>query len=1075
MATAGILIKKQQQQQLKLKRKNAVGTARDAERENVRDWLDEIEESSVRDHVARTQAKGARSNEIQHLADVVQVFLQSVHVAKRSQSGGSKLPTSMSHLTLGTDDRENREMCQFIYEQINGDGLGGLDVEDLKRCLMRIGVTVSTKKAKLMIAEIDTDGDETVSFDEFMAHAVDGPRHADFNPLANDKTRAASAHDHEDVTLRVAAKCCAIVTSPAFDYFIVGCIVCVAVATYCEVEFFLDGGGSPEMRAVVDAVQGVALGVFILECALKMGACGPWPREYFIDADEGVFNTFDFTIVVLSIAMRIADSSTSVVAVARLLRLIKLMNRVPQLRVIVQGVVAGMSIVGPILALLGLIIFLGAMIAKFLFGENDPAHFAHIGQAALTLFQMTTLSGWGHIFHISYFGCEHYNANIYVMAGDASHEHTPTFVCRNPQPRPIAASCFFFGYTLLTAFVVLSFFVSFITSKMFESMEARKQQLRVTQAVLQESAGARRRKLLAALEGDTAPDDFFPSRVAAVLNTRAAEADEAERKRKKPPSERAQRACARVVNHPAFESFIVVAIVATAVCEVLEVEKLGDQAVLRKLGHAILSIFTFEAALKIGEQWPRPLRGYLSDAWNRFDGAVLLLGLAGLVVDLSSVTVLRCAKMLRVLRVVRRFPILRSVTQSLLAAVRDVFWVVVLILIINFIFGATGMIMFHGNDPVHFHTMRKALMSVWAIETLDGWEDLLYINMYGCDHYGYYDMYDNPSSARECDEHSPKGWWAVFYFAVVVVLGSFVLPALLVGVVSIAFFESTEKIRAEEADRAAVRAVLKGAEAWARNEVESTSIDLDEEAGRAKTSPKNGPAYAYAPPDQRTVESARAIFDALNFDIDTGSENSLASHELQPFLAWLCARTFNLDLKDFEIDRLYAILDQDKHGEASWADFLWFMLWVRHQVATGAVSLCKEAKVPVPDARGKSNGEEETKKETDIPILTAPRSAIELSSAAAPRAAPRYRPPPPPPAGAYSQPVPVEEAVFCACYDEDEKWASPDALASGAPVAPDAEELDGVWATIDEEPTNRGVYARGVEKRRSVPPIQVIF
>ena len=87
--------------------KGRARAARDAERENVRDWLDEIEESSVRDHVARTQAKGARSNEIQHLADVVQVFLQSVHVAKRSQSGGSKLPTSMSHLTLGTDDREN--------------------------------------------------------------------------------------------------------------------------------------------------------------------------------------------------------------------------------------------------------------------------------------------------------------------------------------------------------------------------------------------------------------------------------------------------------------------------------------------------------------------------------------------------------------------------------------------------------------------------------------------------------------------------------------------------------------------------------------------------------------------------------------------------------------------------------------------------------------------------------------------------------------------------------------------------------------------------------------------------------
>ena len=48
--------------------------------------------------------------------------------------------------------------------------------------------------------------------------------------------------------------------------------------------------------------------------------------------------------------------------------------------------------------------------------------------------------------------------------------------------------------------------------------------------------------------------------------------------------------------------------------------------------------------------------------------------------------------------------------------------VLIMILVINFIFAAIGMIAFKANDPQHFGNLVPALMSIWQIETLDAWE-----------------------------------------------------------------------------------------------------------------------------------------------------------------------------------------------------------------------------------------------------------------------------------------------------------------------------------------------------------------
>ena len=49
-------------------------------------------------------------------------------------------------------------------------------------------------------------------------------------------------------------------------------------------------------------------------------------------------------------------------------------------------------------------------------------------------------------------------------------------------------------------------------------------------------------------------------------------------------------------------------------------------------------------------------------------------------------------------------------------------------LLINFIFAAVAMIIFGANDPQNFGSLPLAIMSMWRIMTLDGWEEIMFVN-----------------------------------------------------------------------------------------------------------------------------------------------------------------------------------------------------------------------------------------------------------------------------------------------------------------------------------------------------------
>ena len=68
---------------------------------------------------------------------------------------------------------------------------------------------------------------------------------------------------------------------------------------------------------------------------------------------------------------------------------------------------------------------------------------------------------------------------------------------------------------------------------------------------------------------------------------------------------------------------------------------------------------------------------------------------------------------------------------------RSIFYILLLLLLIFYLFGIVAMVLFKDNDPLHFGNLFLTLMTLFRMATLEDWTDVMYINMFGCDKYGY--------------------------------------------------------------------------------------------------------------------------------------------------------------------------------------------------------------------------------------------------------------------------------------------------------------------------------------------------
>jgi len=132
-------------------------------------------------------------------------------------------------------------------------------------------------------------------------------------------------------------------------------------------------------------LDGFILALFVIEISLRFLAHGwrllrdPW----------GLFDT-----LVILIALVPASGPLAVLRALRVLRVLRLVSIVPSMKIVVQSLLSSLPGLGSIVALLGLIFYVAAVIATQLFGDTFPQWFGTLGASLYSLFQIMTLESW---------------------------------------------------------------------------------------------------------------------------------------------------------------------------------------------------------------------------------------------------------------------------------------------------------------------------------------------------------------------------------------------------------------------------------------------------------------------------------------------------------------------------------------------------------------------------------------------------------------------------------------------------------------------------------------------------------
>jgi voltage-gated sodium channel len=170
--------------------------------------------------------------------------------------------------------------------------------------------------------------------------------------------------------------------------------------------------------------------------------------------------------------------------------------------------------------------------------------------------------------------------------------------------------------------------------------------------------------------------------------------------------------------------------------------------------------FVLEAGLKIGRDG---FATYWKSGWNRFDFAIVTLGLPVLIEPLhildtgmfSVFLVLRLGRLFRLFRMLRFIPNQQHMLTGIRRALRASVGVLAAIVIVNFVLAIGGSMLFGQWVPEHFGNPMLAIYSTFKIFTVEGW-------------------YEIPDLLAERADSDLVAVFARIYFVVVVVVGGII-------------------------------------------------------------------------------------------------------------------------------------------------------------------------------------------------------------------------------------------------------------------------------------------------------------
>jgi len=181
-------------------------------------------------------------------------------------------------------------------------------------------------------------------------------------------------------------------------------------------------------------------------------------------------------------------------------------------------------------------------------------------------------------------------------------------------------------------------------------------------------------------------------------------------------------------NNKLFELFVIVVIVFSAL---MIGAKTYDMPVwvlqlMAVLDWAVTLIFLFEISVRyIGE----PNKKYFfTKFWNVFDTLIVVVSL--IPVDNSELAIIgRLVRIFRVLRMISIIPELRILLNSLVKALPQLSYVMLLMFIIFYIYAAVGSTFFSHINPDLWGDISISLLTLFRVMTFEDWTDVMYETM----------------------------------------------------------------------------------------------------------------------------------------------------------------------------------------------------------------------------------------------------------------------------------------------------------------------------------------------------------
>jgi voltage-gated sodium channel len=234
--------------------------------------------------------------------------------------------------------------------------------------------------------------------------------------------------------------------------------------------------------------------------------------------------------------------------------------------------------------------------------------------------------------------------------------------------------------------------------------------------------------------------------------------------------------CARIADSPRFQAFISVVILANAVTLGLGTYDWSSSvdSLLTAADDTFLGIFVVELVIRIAAFGRRP-QDFFRDGWNVFDFTVIALAFVPGV--RQNVTLLRLARLLRVVRLVTVLPDLRVLLQAMVRSIPPITSLVLLTVLIMYVYGMVGWILFHSDDPENWGNIGDAMLSLFQILTLENWPEFL----------------------ERGQETAPASW---IYFVSYILIASFLVINILIAII----INSVEEVHQAEREEARLHA-----------------------------------------------------------------------------------------------------------------------------------------------------------------------------------------------------------------------------------------------------------------------------